>query len=139
MPFQPLVELDPEKLERASRNLCGVFGVPSVRSYQVETGQNVLKGISTILDIPTGGGKTLAYWYPLFYYWAPGNTDDDCQKTILVVGPLTALMESQASDLVAKGVPAIAITSNCNNLDETLTVCMFYASSVPKLKFARRT
>ncbi|KAJ7462506.1 hypothetical protein FB451DRAFT_988614, partial [Mycena latifolia] len=77
--------LDPQKLEKASRNLCALFRVPSLRVYQTETGQSVLKGISTFLDIPTGGGKTLAYWYPLFYNWEPGNTDNKCQKTILVV------------------------------------------------------
>jgi superfamily II DNA helicase RecQ len=125
MPFKPLVELDPEKLETASRNLCEVFGVPSLRAYQTDTGKNVLKGISTLLDIPTGGGKTLAYWYPLFYYWAPGNTEEDCQKIVLVVGPLTALMQSQASSLAEKGVPAIAITSTSENPEQLLKVSFF--------------
>ncbi|KAJ7762287.1 P-loop containing nucleoside triphosphate hydrolase protein [Mycena maculata] len=99
MPFTPLAELDQERFEEACKNLCKVFGVPSLHSHQRQTGENVLKGISTILDIPTGGGKTLAYWLPLFYYWTPGNTDDDCQKIILVVGPLSALMQSQAAGL----------------------------------------
>ncbi|KAJ7677229.1 P-loop containing nucleoside triphosphate hydrolase protein [Mycena rosella] len=103
MPFKPLVDLDPEKLEKASKLLCELFSVPSLRVYQTEVGQNVLKGISTFLDIPTGGGKTLAFWFPLFYYWEPGNTDKDCQKTILVVGPLTALMQSQALSLAERG------------------------------------
>ncbi|KAJ7127539.1 P-loop containing nucleoside triphosphate hydrolase protein [Mycena crocata] len=120
MPFTPLVELDPVKLHRACTNLCRVFGVPSLRVYQTQTGENVLKGISTFLDIPTGGGKTLAYWLALFYYWEPGNTQPDCQKIILAVGPLTALMESQALDLTKKGVPAIALTSNIPNLDLAL-------------------
>ncbi|KAJ7118219.1 hypothetical protein C8R44DRAFT_738169 [Mycena epipterygia] len=120
MPFKPLIELDPVKLETASRNLCAVFNVPSLRSHQIQTGQNTLKGISTLLDIPTGGGKTLAFWYPLFYYWAPGNTDADCQKIVLVVGPLTALMESQAADLTEKGVPAVAISSTSPNPDQLL-------------------
>ncbi|KAJ7107392.1 P-loop containing nucleoside triphosphate hydrolase protein [Mycena epipterygia] len=84
MPFTPLVELDPEKLDTAYKTLCTVFGVPYLRPHQKETGQNVLKGISTILDVPTGGGKTLAYWLPLFYYWTPGNTDEDFQKIILM-------------------------------------------------------
>jgi superfamily II DNA helicase RecQ len=125
MPFKPLVELDPEKLETASKNLCAVFGVPSLRAHQTDTGKNVLKGISTLLDIPTGGGKTLAYWYSLFYYWAPGNTEEDCQKIVLVVGPLTALMQSQASSLAEKGVPAIAITSTSENPEQLLKVCFF--------------
>ncbi|KAF7360458.1 p-loop containing nucleoside triphosphate hydrolase protein [Mycena venus] len=120
MPFAPLVDLDPQKLGIASSKLCEVFGVSSLRPHQTETGQNVLKGISTILDIPTGGGKTLAYWYPLFYYWAPGNTDKNSQKIILVVGPLTALMESQATSLNEKGVPAVAITSNSKNPEQLL-------------------
>ncbi|KAJ6609738.1 P-loop containing nucleoside triphosphate hydrolase protein [Mycena sp. CBHHK59/15] len=120
MPFKPLVELDPEKLEIASKNLCAVFGVPSLHAHQTDTGQNVLKGVSTILDIPTGGGKTLAYWFPLFYYWAPGNTDENCQKIILIVGPLTALMQSQAASLTEKGVPAVAITSISENPEQLL-------------------
>ncbi|KAJ7197346.1 hypothetical protein B0H12DRAFT_1245054 [Mycena haematopus] len=116
MPFKPLTELDPAKLENASRNLCSLFNVPSLHPYQVETGQNTLKGRSTLLDVPTGGGKTLAFWYPLFYFWAPGNTDEDCQKIILVVGPLTALLEAQAADLTEKGVPAVAISSTSSHL-----------------------
>ncbi|KAJ7508063.1 P-loop containing nucleoside triphosphate hydrolase protein [Mycena galericulata] len=120
MPFTPLVDLDPERLEAAYRNLCTVFGVPSLHSHQKETGQNVLKGITTFLDIPTGGGKTLAYWLPLFYYWSPGNIEDDCQKIILVVGPLSALMQSQASSLMEKGVPAVALTSQSENPEQLL-------------------
>ncbi|KAJ7215829.1 P-loop containing nucleoside triphosphate hydrolase protein [Mycena pura] len=120
MPFKPLTELDPVRLENASRNLCALFNVPSLHPHQVETGQNTLKGISTVLDIPTGGGKTLAFWYPLFYFWAPGNIDEDCQKIILLVGPLTALLESQAADLTEKGVPAVAISATSSDRDQIL-------------------
>ncbi|KAJ6620225.1 P-loop containing nucleoside triphosphate hydrolase protein, partial [Mycena sp. CBHHK59/15] len=93
--------------------------------HQKETGENVLKGKSTFLDVPTGGGKTLAYWLPLFYHWAPGNTKDDCQKIILVVGPLSALMQSQAAGLVSKGVPAVALTSESKNPDQLLQASIF--------------
>ncbi|KAJ7466660.1 P-loop containing nucleoside triphosphate hydrolase protein [Mycena galericulata] len=106
MPFRPLVELDPERLEIACKNLCRVFGVPSLHAHQRDTGENVLKGISTILDIPTGGGKTLAYWLPLFYYWAPGNTENDCQKI--------------AAGLVEKAIPAVALTSESKDPEQIL-------------------
>jgi superfamily II DNA helicase RecQ len=43
-------------------------------------------------------------------------------KFILVVGPLTALMESQAASLNQKGVPAIAITFNSENPEKLLQV-----------------
>lgn len=55
----------------------------------------MLQGRTTILDIPTGGGKTLAFWYPLFYHWTPGDTRKEFQKIFLVIGPLPGLMESQ--------------------------------------------
>ncbi|KAJ6600520.1 hypothetical protein DFH09DRAFT_1302981 [Mycena vulgaris] len=126
MPFKPFVELDPERVDRVTKNLCAVLGVPSLCSYQMEPGQNGLKGISTLLDIPIGDGKTLAYWFSLFYHWAPGSTNRDCQKIILVVGPLTALMESQAASLTEKGVLAIAITFNSQNLDQLLKVDLVY-------------
>ncbi|KAJ7730477.1 hypothetical protein DFH07DRAFT_969146 [Mycena maculata] len=103
MPYKPLAELDMVKLENTSKVLCDLFKVSSLHPHQSQTGYNTLRGISTVLDIPTGGGKTLAFWYPLFYYWAPGNIDDDCQKIVLVVGPLTALMEFQAIGLAQKG------------------------------------
>ncbi|KAJ7143117.1 hypothetical protein C8R43DRAFT_1238079 [Mycena crocata] len=94
----PLTELDPARLERASKLVCELFGVGPISA--------------PILDIPTGGGKTLALWFALFYYWEPGNVDEACQKILLVVGPLTALMQSQANDLISRGVPAVAITSD---------------------------
>ncbi|KAJ7150670.1 P-loop containing nucleoside triphosphate hydrolase protein [Mycena filopes] len=106
MPFTPVATLDPIKIAAAERTLCEVFRVPSLRAHQVTTGQYTLRGFSTFLDVPTGGGKTLAFWYPLFYYWAPGNLAPDCQKIILVVGPLTALIDSQAADLTGRGIPA---------------------------------
>ncbi|KAJ7127701.1 P-loop containing nucleoside triphosphate hydrolase protein, partial [Mycena epipterygia] len=101
--------------------LCDVFGIASLHPHQEETGQNILKGISTLLDVPTGGGKTIAFWYALFYHWQPGNTEENCQKIVLVIGPLVALLESQAKSLNEKGIPAAAITGKSENLDQLLT------------------
>ena len=103
----------------------------------METGQNSLKGISTVLDIPTGGGKTLAFWYPLFYFGAPGNINEDCQKIILVVGPLTALLESQAADLTEKGVPAVAISATSSDRDQILAVSVLHPLRTPIYPFCR--
>ncbi|KAJ7835270.1 hypothetical protein B0H14DRAFT_3707134 [Mycena olivaceomarginata] len=113
MPFTPVALLDPERLKLAEQRLCEVFGIESLHPHQKEAGQNILKGISTFLDVPTVGGKTLAFWYALFYHWQPGNVKEDCQKIVLVVGPLVALMNE-------KGIPAIAITGNGPNLEKSL-------------------
>ncbi|KAF7369168.1 p-loop containing nucleoside triphosphate hydrolase protein [Mycena venus] len=106
-----LLELETGEVQLALRGL---------RSVIEEAGQNILKGISTLLDVPTGGGKTLAFWYALFYHWEPGNIEKDCQKIVLVVGPLVVLMEEQAKGLNAKGIPTIAITGNSPNLEQSL-------------------
>lgn len=95
MPFKPIITLDPEKLHKASQMLCETFGIIAIRGYQEEAGKNMLLGQDTILDLPTGAGKTLAFWFALFYHWSPGNEDPACQKIVLVVGPLTGLMNSQ--------------------------------------------
>ena len=61
--LMPLSSLDPEKTRKASETLCSLFDIPSLRDYQERAGQNVLLGKDTFLDIPTGGGKTLAFYY----------------------------------------------------------------------------
>lgn len=70
-----------------------------------------------------GGGKTLAFYYPLFYHWQPGISNQS-QKTILVLGPLNRLLGSQADSLNAIGVPAVAMTQETADLDESLKVCI---------------
>ncbi|KAJ6592823.1 P-loop containing nucleoside triphosphate hydrolase protein [Mycena capillaripes] len=114
------------KIQFCSKSISALFLMSPLHPHQVQTGQNTLRGISTFLDAPTGGGKTLAFWYPLFYYWAPGNTDEDCQKIILVVGPLTALLESQAADLTEKGVPAVAISPTSSDPDQLFILCVLH-------------
>ncbi|KAF9050700.1 hypothetical protein BDZ89DRAFT_1126137 [Hymenopellis radicata] len=99
-----------------------VFGVPTLCNFQEEAGQNVVKGISTFLDVPTGGGKTLALWYSLFYHMVGESDDDEGDKRIVVVvGPLSALMESQVKELNALGIlAAVAFTSNTKDRDQKL-------------------
>jgi superfamily II DNA helicase RecQ len=122
MPFTPVATLDPERLKITAQNLCEVFGIPFLYPHQEKTGQNILQGISTLLDVPTGGGKTLAFCYALFYHWEPGNTAKECQKIILVIGPLVGLLEAQAKTLNEKHIPAVAITSKSTNVEQLMTV-----------------
>ncbi|KAJ7204674.1 P-loop containing nucleoside triphosphate hydrolase protein [Mycena pura] len=122
MPFTPVTTLDPETLKNAEQTLCDVFGVHSLYPHQVQAGQNILRGITTLLDIPTGGGKTLAFWYALFYHWQPGNEDANARKIVLVIGPLVALLQAQARSLNEKGIPAVALTGDSKNLEEDMIV-----------------
>jgi superfamily II DNA helicase RecQ len=61
MPFTPVATPDPERLKIAVQTICNVFGIASLHPHQEETGRNILRGISTFLDVPTGGGKTIAF------------------------------------------------------------------------------
>jgi ATP-dependent helicase YprA (DUF1998 family) len=58
--------LDLERFATAARKLCAVFNIPSLHLFQEQAGKHVLEGRSVILDVPTGGGKTLAFILPLF-------------------------------------------------------------------------
>ncbi|KAJ7438254.1 P-loop containing nucleoside triphosphate hydrolase protein [Mycena latifolia] len=121
VPIRGIGTLDPQRLKLAAETLCDVFGIPSLHPHQEETGKNILRGISTFLDVPTGGGKTIAFWYALFYHWQPRKTAKECQKIVLVLGPLMGLLEAQAKTLNEKKIPAVAITSKSENTDQLLT------------------
>lgn len=66
-----------------------VFGYTSFRPGQREAITKILKGKSTLLLLPTGGGKSLVYQLPAFVF--PGLT--------LVVTPLISLMQDQLANL----------------------------------------
>jgi Lhr-like helicase len=61
MPFTPVTNLGPERVKNAAQTFCNVFGIPSLHPHEEKASQNILKGISTLLDVPTGGGKTIAF------------------------------------------------------------------------------
>ncbi|KAJ6564233.1 hypothetical protein B0H19DRAFT_1258699 [Mycena capillaripes] len=134
MPFTPVTTLDPERLKVAAQSLCDVFGIASLHLHQKKAGQNILRGVSTFLDVPTGGGKTIAFWYTLFYHWQPGNTAKECRKIILLVGPLVGLLEAQAKTWDEKGIPAAVITSKSKNIEQLLTST--HLSSSLRIKFS---
>ncbi|KAJ7705745.1 P-loop containing nucleoside triphosphate hydrolase protein [Mycena metata] len=114
MPFKPIVEFDRLRLSLAEQNLCAVFKVPSLRQHQVQTGQNTLKGISTILDVPTGGGKTLAFWE--HGRGLPENNLGSWPTH----GPAGVAGSGPLADLTEKGVPAVAISSISPDRDQLL-------------------
>ncbi|THU94535.1 P-loop containing nucleoside triphosphate hydrolase protein, partial [Dendrothele bispora CBS 962.96] len=121
MNTQTRQDIDPERLRGARETLCSLFNISTLREHQEKAGRNIIQGLNTMYDVPTGGGKTLAFWYPLFYYWKPGDTDFASQKVILVISPLNALMETQAKELSDRGIPAIAVNS-LSHADELFEV-----------------
>lgn len=78
------------------------FGFDHFRPGQEETIQRALQGQLTLLVMPTGSGKSLAYQLPALLL--PGLT--------LVISPLIALMKDQVDRLVEAGLPATFINSS---------------------------
>ncbi|KAK6966367.1 p-loop containing nucleoside triphosphate hydrolase protein [Favolaschia claudopus] len=107
MAFRPVLQLDPQRVENTNELLCRLWNVPCLRVHQELAGSNMVKGINTVLDVPTGGGRTLAFWWPLLYHWSPENDDERFRKNLLVISPLVALMEEQAQDPTKRGIPAL--------------------------------
>ncbi|MCB9080064.1 MAG: DEAD/DEAH box helicase, partial [Anaerolineaceae bacterium] len=76
--------------------LTKYFGFESFRPGQEETIQRLLNGQHTLLVMPTGSGKSLAYQLPALLQ--PHLT--------LVISPLIALMQDQVDSLTQRDIPA---------------------------------
>lgn len=78
------------------------YGFDKLRHGQEKAIFNVLEGKSTIVIMPTGGGKSLCYQLPALVL--PGVT--------IVISPLIALMKDQVDSLERVGIPATFINSS---------------------------
>jgi RecQ family ATP-dependent DNA helicase len=81
--------------------LRDTFGFPAFRANQEEVCVAAVAGHDLLLVMPTGSGKSLCYQLPAL---ARGGT-------ALVISPLIALMEDQASKLTALGLKVARIHS----------------------------
>ncbi|KAF9064358.1 P-loop containing nucleoside triphosphate hydrolase protein [Rhodocollybia butyracea] len=100
MPPKYPQSLDEGRLDKAEKIICEIFDVPGLRELQQLAGRNILQGKTTVYDVPTGGGKTLAFWYPLAYGLDSKDDISVSQKVVLVVEALEK-----------RGIPALAVNN----------------------------
>src|SRR3954452_8707877 len=81
--------------------LARTFGFPAFRVNQEEVCRAAISGRDLLLVMPTGAGKSLCYQLPAV---ARGGT-------ALIISPLIALMEDQATKLTARGLRVARIHS----------------------------
>ena len=87
--------------QRAAEILHDVFGYAAFRPGQEEVVDLLSSGISALVVMPTGAGKSLCYQIPALL----------SDQLTIVVSPLVALMDDQVAALRANGVPAGSVHS----------------------------
>ena len=101
--------------ETLSELLHRVFGHREFRPHQQQVCEAAAGGRDVLLVMPTGAGKSLCYQLPAL---ARGGT-------ALVISPLIALMDDQASKLAALGLRVARVHSGLSR-DEARQACRDY-------------
>uniref|UniRef100_T1JDJ3 Uncharacterized protein n=1 Tax=Strigamia maritima TaxID=126957 RepID=T1JDJ3_STRMM len=94
---EPLCEMnengDISKTPKLVFDTLKKFGYDRFRPGQEETIMRILSGLSTLLVLSTGAGKSLCYQLPAYLYAQKSNC------ITLVISPLVSLMEDQVTGL----------------------------------------
>ena len=84
------------------------WGYSTFRPLQERIARSLLAGRDTCVVMPTGGGKSLCYQLPAV---VSGGT-------AVVISPLIALMQDQATQLAQMGIPAAVLNSTMNEAEQ---------------------
>src|SRR6202167_5388484 len=85
------------------------WGYSTFRPLQERIVRSLLAGHDTCVVMPTGGGKSLCYQLPAVV----------SEKTTVVISPLIALMQDQATQLAQMGIPAAVLNSTLSDAEQT--------------------
>src|ERR1700691_5348390 len=85
------------------------WGYSTFRPLQERIVRSLLAGHDTCVVMPTGGGKSLCYQLPAVV----------SEKTTVVISPLIALMQDQATQLAQMGIPAAVLNSTLSDAEQS--------------------
>src|SRR5271163_2070549 len=84
------------------------WGYSTFRPLQERIVRSLLAGHDTCVVMPTGGGKSLCYQLPAVV----------SEATAVVISPLIALMQDQATQLAQMGIPAAVLNSTLSDAEQ---------------------
>jgi ATP-dependent DNA helicase RecQ len=84
------------------------WGYSTFRPLQERIVRSLLAGRDTCVVMPTGGGKSLCYQLPAVV----------SEGTAVVISPLIALMQDQATQLAQMGIPAALLNSTLSEAEQ---------------------
>jgi ATP-dependent DNA helicase RecQ len=84
------------------------WGYSTFRPLQERIVRSLLAGRDTCVVMPTGGGKSLCYQLPAVV----------SEGTAVVISPLIALMQDQATQLAQMGIPAAVLNSTLSEAEQ---------------------
>ena len=85
------------------------WGYSSFRPLQERVVKSLIAGHDTCVVMPTGGGKSLCYQLPAVI----------SDRTVVVISPLIALMQDQATQLAQMGIPAAVLNSTLSDQQQS--------------------
>jgi ATP-dependent DNA helicase RecQ len=85
------------------------WGYSTFRPLQERIVRSLLAGRDTCVVMPTGGGKSLCYQLPAVA----------SEGTAVVISPLIALMQDQATQLAQMGIPAAVLNSTLSDSEQS--------------------
>ncbi|CDQ85432.1 unnamed protein product [Oncorhynchus mykiss] len=118
-PMQPLYPLGEDRKVQVARSevfkALKDFGFKSFRPGQEQATMTILSGLSTLVVLSTGMGKSLCYQLPAYLYAQRSNS------ITLVVSPLVSLMDNQLSGFPST-LKAAAIHSSMSKKQREATI-----------------
>lgn len=96
--------------QQLHETLKSVFGYDAFRLTQLEIIKRSLSNRSSLVIMPTGGGKSICYQLPAVLM----------DGLSVVISPLISLMQDQVGALTANGIPAASLNSSGSYKDELL-------------------
>ena len=90
----------------------------TLSEQQIKAVQSFVQGNDVFVNLPTGTGKSICFWVLPTMYNALNHKPN---SFIVVVSPLTALIQDQVKSMGKKGIKGVHVGSNIGTAEDILS------------------